>query len=75
MLGDVSLRIGEGEIVGLYGPSGIGKSTVARILCGLVRPEAGEVFLDGQRLISAGSPYDRRLGRVVQMVFHWELRR
>lgn len=69
VLGDVSLRIGEGEIVGLYGPSGIGKSTVARILCGLVRPEAGEVFLDGQRLISAGSPYDRRLGRVVQMVF------
>jgi lipopolysaccharide export system ATP-binding protein len=44
---DVSLRIDEGEVVGLLGPNGAGKTTSFYIIVGLVRPDAGQVMLDG----------------------------
>jgi ABC-type sugar transport system ATPase subunit len=44
---DVSLRIGPGEIRGLCGHNGAGKSTVINMLAGLVAPDAGEIRLDG----------------------------
>ena len=44
------LALAEGEIVALLGPSGCGKSTLLRIAAGLIRPDAGEVRLRGQRL-------------------------
>ncbi len=40
---DFSMEIGEGEIVGLVGPSGGGKSTIARCIMGIMKPDAGEV--------------------------------
>lgn len=43
VLDGVSLRLGAEEVVGLRGPSGAGKTTLARILAGLLRPAAGEV--------------------------------
>ncbi|MCK6520354.1 ATP-binding cassette domain-containing protein [Myxococcota bacterium] len=46
----VSLSVEPGEMVSLLGPSGGGKSTVLRILAGLERADAGEVWLDGQRV-------------------------
>ena len=46
---DVSLQVGRGEIVGLLGPNGAGKTTVIKMLLGLVRPDAGEAMLLGQR--------------------------
>ncbi|GII85876.1 ABC transporter ATP-binding protein [Sphaerisporangium siamense] len=45
---DVSLRLRSGETIGVVGESGSGKSTLARILMGLVRPDTGEVRLDGE---------------------------
>ena len=69
VLQDASFRIGEGETVGLYGESGIGKSTVAKILCGIYRPDAGEVLLDGKTLVSRDVPYDRKRGIVIQPVY------
>jgi polar amino acid transport system ATP-binding protein len=50
VLTDVSLEIDRGEVVSLIGPSGSGKSTLLRVLIGLTRPTAGEVFLDGERV-------------------------
>ncbi len=69
VLEDACVVIPERTLVGLYGPSGIGKSTLARILCGIVKPDAGEVLLDGKKLFSADTPYDRRRGLAIQMVW------
>lgn len=44
----VNLHVGEAEIVGLLGPNGAGKSTSFRMICGLVEPDRGRVFLAGQ---------------------------
>ena len=69
VLQDVSLTIPEGSIIGIFGASGIGKSTLAKILCGVTAPDAGEIFLDGQLLVSNKSSYDRRRGLAIQMVY------
>ncbi|WP_159886671.1 ABC transporter ATP-binding protein [Paenibacillus puerhi] len=45
---DISLQVGEGQIVGLIGANGAGKSTVLRAISGLVRPSAGSIRFSGQ---------------------------
>ena len=47
VLDDVSIQVGKGEIVSVIGPSGSGKSTLLRVIMGLLRPQSGEVKLDG----------------------------
>lgn len=69
VLQDVSMTIPNGSIIGVSGSSGIGKSTLAKILCGVTAPDAGEIFLDGQLLVSEKSNYDRRRGLSIQMVY------
>lgn len=44
----VDFRVEPGEIVGLLGPNGAGKTTSFRIACGMIEPNAGKVFLQGQ---------------------------
>ncbi len=44
----VNFEVRRGEIVGLLGPNGAGKTTSFRITCGMIRPNAGKVFLRGQ---------------------------
>jgi lipopolysaccharide export system ATP-binding protein len=44
----VNLHVGEAEIVGLLGPNGAGKSTSFRMICGMVLPDRGRVYLSGQ---------------------------
>ena len=43
----VSLEISQGEVVGLLGPNGAGKTTSFYMIVGLVRPDAGQVIVDG----------------------------
>ena len=51
VLQDVSFDIPDGKICGVFGKSGIGKSTLAKVLCGVCPPDAGAVTLDGQTLV------------------------
>ena len=48
VLSDVSLAVGRGEVVGLLGPNGAGKTTCFYSVMGLVKPDSGRIFLDGQ---------------------------
>ncbi|MEW5989387.1 MAG: ABC transporter ATP-binding protein [Chloroflexota bacterium] len=59
---EVSLAIPAGAFVTLVGPSGVGKSTLLRILAGLLEPTAGQVWLDG----AAPHQVDYRIGIVFQ---------
>ncbi len=44
----VNLTVGKAEIVGLLGPNGAGKSTSFRMICGMVEPDRGRVYLGGR---------------------------
>ena len=63
------MTIPNGSIIGVSGASGIGKSTLAKILCGVTAPDAGAVFLDGKLLVSPKEAYDRKRGLAIQMVY------
>jgi ABC-2 type transport system ATP-binding protein len=62
----VSLTAGEGETVGLLGPNGAGKTTTVSIIAGLIRPNRGEVLIEGRRLAGDTDPVKRRIGLVPQ---------
>ena len=49
-LWDISLRVGEGELVAFVGPNGAGKTTTLKVISGLIKPTAGDVLLDGRSL-------------------------
>jgi ABC-type glutathione transport system ATPase component len=64
----VSLALTSGEVVAVVGRSGSGKSTLARLLVGLETPDAGEVRIGGEDLVSAGERRRARLRQQVQLV-------
>jgi peptide/nickel transport system ATP-binding protein len=61
---DVSFDLAEGEVLGVVGESGCGKSTTARLIMGLIAADRGRVALDGREGVDL-----RALRRQVQMVF------
>lgn len=68
VLCDISFICLPGEIVSIEGPSGIGKSTVARILCGTILPEKGDVLLDGESVYDRKGIYRREIHKKIQLV-------
>lgn len=69
-LKNVSLKIEEGEFVALLGHTGSGKSTLLQVICGLIKPSAGEVLLDGEDIYA--KKYDaKKLRSKVGIVFQY----
>ncbi|MGI6038567.1 MAG: LPS export ABC transporter ATP-binding protein, partial [Limnochordia bacterium] len=62
VLHGISLEVAPGRIVGLLGPNGAGKTTTFRLLVGLERADAGQIFLDDQEITSLPMPRRGRLG-------------
>jgi lipopolysaccharide export system ATP-binding protein len=50
IVSDISLNINSGEVVGLLGPNGAGKTTTFYMILGLITPDAGAIYLDGENL-------------------------
>lgn len=62
---DISLTIADGEIIGYIGANGAGKSTTVKMMCGILTPTSGAVYIDGEE------PYKkrRRVARKIGVVF------
>ena len=62
ILHDYSLRIGQGQSLCLIGPNGAGKSTFVKLVYGLLQPDEGEIFWQGQPVNISGPLQARQLG-------------
>lgn len=60
---ELTLTLREGHIHGLLGRNGIGKSTLLRLICGLLAPDAGNISVDGFR------PQERNVGMLSELLF------
>ena len=58
----VNLDLNPGEVVGLLGPNGAGKTTTFNLVIGLLRPDAGQVVMDGRDVETLPMPQRARLG-------------
>jgi lipopolysaccharide export system ATP-binding protein len=50
VVNDIDLSISPGDVVGLLGPNGAGKTTTFYMIVGLIKPDCGEIFLDGENI-------------------------
>ena len=71
---DLSLQVRPGEIFGLVGSDGAGKTTTMRLLCGLLRPDAGTMAVAGVDVLREPEQARRRLGYLPQSFgLHYDL--
>ena len=68
-LEEVTLTIAPGEVVGICGPTGGGKTTLVDVITGLLEPTSGRVSVDGHDLREYDREWQRNLGIVPQMIF------
>jgi ABC-2 type transport system ATP-binding protein len=69
---DLSLSVNEGEIFGFLGPNGAGKTTAISMMCGLLKPTAGRVLVDGRPIQGGGAGVRARVGVCPQDTILWE---
>jgi ABC-2 type transport system ATP-binding protein len=63
---DVTFKVKRGEIFGFLGANGAGKTTTIRVLCGLLRPSAGEIHVGGESFGGDNSGLKRKSGYMSQ---------
>lgn len=69
VLREVSFQISRGETIIILGVSGSGKSTILKLLLGLIHPDSGEIFVDGQDITQMTERELVRVRRAIGMVF------
>lgn len=69
VLENLSLEINKGEAVAFIGGSGAGKTTLADVVLGLLKPEKGNILVDGRDVFAMRSQWSRMVGYVPQSVF------
>jgi ABC-2 type transport system ATP-binding protein len=68
---DLSLEVCEGEVFGLLGPNGAGKTTSINMICGLLKPDAGQVTVRGQVITNGDASTRARVGVCPQNIVLW----
>jgi ABC-2 type transport system ATP-binding protein len=68
----LSLEVHEGEVFGLLGPNGAGKTTLINMLCGLLKPDAGQVFIHGRTIRENDASIRARVGVCPQDIVLWK---
>ncbi len=68
----VDIQVPEGEVWGFLGPNGSGKTTTIRMLCGLLRPDAGEGTCIGYDVLREPEKIKREVGYMTQKFSYWE---
>lgn len=71
VLSGVSLRVDPGECISIVGPSGTGKSVLLKTTNGLLRPDQGDVFIEGESVFGSGRRTLERIRRKVGYVFQY----
>ncbi len=69
---DLSLEVHEGEVFGFLGPNGAGKTTSINMMCGLVKPDGGQVLIHGKPISNGDDDLRARVGVCPQSVVLWE---
>jgi len=69
ILQDVSMEIEQGSISVILGPSGVGKSTILKIILGLLKVDSGKVVISGKDMTSSSEEDDLTIRRKIGMVF------
>jgi ABC-2 type transport system ATP-binding protein len=69
---DLTLEVYEGEVFGFLGPNGAGKTTSINMMCGLLRPDGGQVTIRGLPINQAGDQVRSRVGVCPQHIVLWE---
>ena len=69
---DLTLEVHQGEVFGLLGPNGAGKTTSIKMICGLLAPDAGKVFIRGKPVHGGDVALRARVGVCPQQAIFWE---
>jgi len=67
----LSLEIFEGEVFGLLGPNGAGKTTSISMMCGLLKPDSGQVIIHGKPITNGDASIRARVGVCPQNIVLW----